>query len=252
MLERALVSRFGLSEAVVVDAAKESSAILPAVGRAVALAIAPSLADGMTIGVGDGESASAVVNNLPKLWLRDVEVVPLIGGVGQLHLASHPSEIARECAGRLNGRAWQVPAPSVMPDASAADQIRQAPAVSEAFAAMRRCGLALVGIGPIDDMTSMVRHGALKLQELEAIAALGAAGMICARAYDKKGRHIWSGLDERTLAISFRDFCAIPSRWVIGTGTKKISALLASFSGSIVTAFGTDAVTARCLLDTIS
>jgi DNA-binding transcriptional regulator LsrR (DeoR family) len=250
VLERALVTRFGLREAVVVEPGDQASPFLPAVGHAVAETIAPSLVDGMTIGVGDGESAAAVVAGLPRLWLHDVEIVPLIGGVGQLHLASHPVEIARALAGRLQGRARQLPAPSVMPDAATAEQVRQAPAVADAFTSMRRCGLALVGIGPIDAMTSMVRHGALTLKELETIAARGAAGMICARAYDGDGKHIPSDLDARTLAISFGDFCMIPSRWVVGVGPSKVAALRAAFAGRIVTACGTDAQTARRLLET--
>jgi len=247
-LERALVKRFGLQRAVVVENHNEPRHTLTALGRVVGEMLALDLVDDLTIGVGDGESAAAVAAGLPHLWLRNVEVVPLIGGVGQLDVATHPVEIAREVAKRLNGRLRQLPAPAVMPDASAASHVMRASAVADAFEAMKRCRLALVGIGPIDRMTSMVRHGALTLSELEAIAALGAVGMICARAYDQGGRHILSDLDARTLAISFEDFKKIPMRWVIGTGSSKIPALHAAFTGTIVTACGVDAATASQLL----
>jgi dihydroxyacetone kinase-like protein len=213
------------------------------VGEALAL----DLADGMTIGV--GESAAAVAAGFPRLWLREVEVVPLIGGVGQLHMASHPIEIARELASRLNGRCWQLPVPSVLPNAETASQLRQAPAVADTFAAMNRCKIALVGIGNIDSTTSMVSHGALTLAELDSVAAEGAIGMICGRAYDVHGTHIPSDLDARILSISLSDFSALPSRWVIGIGQKKVAALRSAFLAGIVTACGTDASTARSLLE---
>jgi DNA-binding transcriptional regulator LsrR (DeoR family) len=249
-LERELAGRFGLQQTVVVESAGQTSSTLSILGRAVGEALALDLADGMTIGVGDGESAAAVAAGFPKLWLHDVEVVPLIGGVGQLHMASHPIEIARELANRLNGRCWQLPAPSVLPDAATTAQLRQAPAVADAFAAMKRCKIAFVGIGQIDAATSMISHGALTLAELDTVAAQGAAGMICGRAYDDHGVRIESDLDTRILAISFADFCALPSRWVIGIGQSKVAALRGAFVGGIVTACGTDESTARNLLAT--
>jgi Putative sugar-binding domain len=59
------------------------------------------------------------------------------------------------------------------------------------------------------------------LAELHTVAAQTAAGMICGRAYDDHGVPIASDLDTRILAISFVDFCALPSRWVIGIGQSK-------------------------------
>jgi deoxyribonucleoside regulator len=247
-LERELAARFGLQQAVVVESAGQPTSTLPILGRAVSEALALELEDGMTIGVGDGESAAAVAAGFPRLWLRDVEVVPLIGGVGQLHMASHPIEIAREVANRLNGRCWQLPAPSVLPDATTAAQLRQAPAVAGAFEAMKRCKIVFVGIGQIDAATSMISHGALTLDELNTVAAQGAVGMICGRAYDDRGVRIESDLDARIMATSFSDFCALPSRWVVGIGQSKVAALRAAFAGGIVTACGTDESTARNLL----
>jgi DNA-binding transcriptional regulator LsrR (DeoR family) len=247
-LERALVDRFGLLQAVVVDTCNDPRHTLDALGRAVGEAMSLDIADNMIIGVGDGESAASVAAAFPRLWLTDVEVVPLIGGVGQLDIPSHPIEVARTIAARLNCRVRQLPAPAVVPDASTAAQIIKAPAVADAFEAMKRCAIAVVGISPIDSDTSMVRHGALTKNELEMIAATGAAGMICARAYDKKGAHIRSDLDARTLAISFDAFRSIPKRWVVGSGQAKAPALRAAFEGGIVTACGTDSAVALHLL----
>jgi deoxyribonucleoside regulator len=151
-------------------------------------------------------------------------------------------------ANRLNGRCWQLPVPSVLPDAATAAQLRQAPALADAFAAMKRCKIAVVGIGQIDAATSMISHGALTLAELDTVATRGAVGMICGRAYDDHGVHIESDLDKHILAISFADFCALPGRWLVGIGQGKVAALRAACAGGIVTACGTDESTARNLL----
>jgi dihydroxyacetone kinase-like protein len=248
-LERALMDRFALVHAVVVQTQDDPRRTLEILGRAVGEALSFELADEMTIGVGDGESAASVAARMPRLWLNNVEVVPLIGGVGQLEVASHPIEVARAMAAKLGGRVRQLPAPAVVPDAATAARIIEAPAVADAFAAMKRCAVAVVGVGPIDAETSLVRHGAFTMRELDAIAAAGGAGMICARAYDEHGAHIASDLDDRTLAISFDAFKRIPKRWVVGPGLAKAPALYAAFAGAIVTACGTDTATARRILE---
>ncbi len=106
------------------------------------------LADVIRFSVGDGESAASVAARMPRLWFNNVEVVPLIGGVGQLDVASHPIEVARAMAARVGGRVRPLPAPAVVPDAATAAQIIEAPAVADAFAAMKRCAVAVVGVGP--------------------------------------------------------------------------------------------------------
>jgi DNA-binding transcriptional regulator LsrR (DeoR family) len=247
-LERALISRFGLAHAVVVETQAEPGRTVEVLGRAVAGTLSFELADDMTIGVGDGDNAAAVAASLPRLWLNNIEVVPLIGGVGQLEMASHPVEVARMLAARLGGRVRQLPAPAVAPDAATAAKIIASATVADAFAAMKRSSVAVVGVGPIDADTSLVKHGALTKDELGSIAAGGAVGMICARAYDWRGAHLPSEIDSRTLAIGFDAFKRIPKRWVVGPGLAKAAALRAAFAGEVVTACGTDAAAAREVL----
>ena len=247
-LERALMERFALEQAIVVDAQTEPGRTHEVLGRAVGEALSFEIVDNMTIGVGDGDSAAAVAAGMPRMWFNNIEVVPLIGGVGQLELASHPIEVARALAARLGAKVRQLPAPAVAPDAATAAKIIESPAVADAFAAMRRSAIAVVGVGPIDSDASLVRHGALTREELDSIAAAGAAGMICARAYDIHGAHLPSEIDSRTLAITFDAYKRIPKRWVIGPGVAKAAALRAAFAGRVVTACGTDSMTARELL----
>lgn len=104
-------------------------------------------------------------------------------------------------------------------------------------------------VGPIDADTALVRHGALTMSDLDTIAAAGGVGMICARAYDERGAHRASDLDDRTLAISFEAFKRITKRWVVNQGIAKAPALCTEFAGAIVAACGTDSATARRILN---
>ena len=247
-LERRLRDRFPVERVVVVEAERNPRITLEHVGHAVAEEIAFRLADDSVIGVGDGESVAAVARSMPRLWLRDVEIVPLIGGVGQLDHAVQSAEIAREMARRIDARVRHLPVPAVMPSAAAAADLIEAPAVRDAFAAMARCSLALVGVGALDETLSLLQQGVVSADDLKDMRRLGAIGMICGRAIDHDGHHVSSDFDKRILSASVPLLQAIPTRFAVAFGRKKASAIRALLKSSLINGIGTDAETARLVL----
>lgn len=248
-LERRLRDCFPVERVVVVEAERNPRITLEHIGQAVAEEIAFRLADDSVIGVGDGESVAAVARSMPRLWLRNAEIVPLIGGVGQLDHAAQPAEVAREFARRIDARVRHLPVPAVMPSAAAAADLIAAPAVHDAFAAMARCSLALVGVGALDETLSLLQQGVVTDAELQHMRQLGAIGMICGRAIDGDGRHISSDFDERLLSASIPLLRAIPTRFAVAFGERKAPAVHALLKSGIINGVGTDAETARLVLD---
>ena len=248
-LEKRLRDCFPVERVVVVETERNPRITLEHVGQAVAEEIAFRLADDSVIGVGDGESVAAVARSMPRLWLRDVEIVPLIGGVGQLDHAAQPAEVAREIARRIDARVRHLPVPAVMPTAGAAAELIAAPAVRDAFAAMARCSLALVGVGALDDTLSLLQQGVVSAEDLANMRRLGAIGMICGRAIDRDGRHIVSDFDNRILSASISLLRTIPTRFAVAFGTRKAPAIRALLKSGLINGIGTDAETARLALD---
>ncbi len=248
-LESRLRDAFAVERVVVVETERNPRLTGEHVGQAVAEEIAFRLADDSVIGVGDGESVAAVARSMPRLWLSDAEVVPLIGGVGQLDHAAQPAEIAREIARRIDGRVRHLPVPAVLPSAAAAAELVAAPAVRDAFAAMGRCTLALVGVGALDETLSLLQQGVVSVAELTHLRRLGAIGMICGRAFGSDGRHISSDFDERMLSASIPLLRSIPVRFGVAFGERKAQAVHALLHSGIVNGIGTDAETARLVLD---
>ena len=247
-LERRLRDSFPVERVVVVETERNPRITLEHVGQAVAEEIAFRLADDSVIGVGDGESVAAVARSMPRLWLRDAEIVPLIGGVGQLDHAAQPAEIAREIARRIDARVRHLPVPAVMPSAAAAADLIDAPAVRDAFAAMARCTLAVVGLGALDETLSLLQQGVVSADDLDTMRRLGAIGMICGRAIDGDGRHVSSDFDRRILSASISLLRTIPTRFVVAFGRRKAPAIRALLKSGLVNGIGTDAETARLAL----
>lgn len=247
-LERQLRERFFVERVVVVNAERNPRITRELVGHAMAEEIAFRLADDSVIGVGDGESVAAMARSMPRLWLGNAEIVPLIGGVGQLDHAAQPAEVAREIASRIDARVRHLPVPAVMPSAAAAADLIDAPAVREAFAAMARCTIALVGLGALDETLSLLQQGVVTADELEQMRGLGAIGMICGRAFDRDGRHVSSDFDDRLLSASIPLFRSVPSRLVVAFGERKAPGIRALLQSGLINGLGTDAETARLVL----
>lgn len=247
-LERRLRERFSVERVVVVNAERNPRITSERVGHAMAEDIAFRLADDSVIGVGDGESVAAMARAMPRLWLRNAEIVPLIGGVGQLDHVAQPTEVAREIARRIDARVRHLPVPAVMPSAAAAAELIAAPAVREAFAAMERCSLALVGMGALDETLSLLQQGVVSTAELEHMRRRGAIGMICGRAFDSEGRHVSSDFDERLLSASIQMLRDVPIRLAVAFGERKAPGIRALLKSGLINGIGTDAETARIVL----
>ncbi len=247
-LEHALEEKFGVPSAVVVHTAEDGAQTRHRLGRAVAEFLAPVLRADTVIGVSDGRTTATVVQHMSRTSLPGLEVVPLIGGVGMVDAPTHPHEVARELAMRIGARTWQLPAPAMVDCHETAATLVDAPIVRAAFEVIRRCSVALVGVGAISPEAAIVRHGVVTVDEIAGVGALGAVGSICARFYDGEGNAVPSELDARTLAITLPQLKSIPFRIAVANGEAKVPALRAGLRGRIVNSLGTDEATAHALL----
>ena len=138
---------------------------------------------------------------------------------------------------------------AVKPNLKDAAELIAAPAVHEAFAAMARCTLALVGMGALDETLSLLQQGVVTAAELEHMRARGAIGMICGRAFDSEGRHVPSDFDTRLLSASIPLLRTVPIRLAVAFGERKAPGIRALLKSGLINGIGTDAETARLILD---
>ena len=248
-LEAALAARFGLTEAIVVETRASLTDTRQVLGGAVARRLADLLGTEAVIGVSDGATTAAVASAAPPLHDRRIDVIPLIGGVGQPQEPTHPIEVGRTLAARLGGRSWLLPLPAVVDTVEAARSLLQASTFADVFDRMGNLTHAVVGIGAIAEDAAIVRHRVITMDDMADAAGRGAVGTICARFYDADGGPMDGPLDARTLAIRLLDLQRTPVRFAVAIGDDKLAAIRAALTGRIVNCLGTDRATAQRLLD---
>ncbi|MFQ3565855.1 MAG: sugar-binding domain-containing protein [Aggregatilineales bacterium] len=247
-LEASLKKRYGLEAAVVVASASSEEATRASLGRAVADFVGTFIHKDSIIGVSDGMTVAAVATSLRAPQPLNVQVVPLVGGVGMPDMYTHPIEVASTVARNLGGITRQLNAPAIVQDAIIRVALLSNPVVSSVFQLIEQCDVAIVGVGAVTEETAMVRNGVMTPLEIEQARMLGAVGAICARFYDAEGMPIHSDLDDRTVSASIDQLRRIQHTIAVAIGTSKTAAIRAALRGKIVRALGTDQTTAADIL----
>jgi DNA-binding transcriptional regulator LsrR (DeoR family) len=252
-LEEALVSRYGLLDAVVADAPSgDELAITSAVGAAAASYLEDVLLGHERIGISSwSETLLAMVMVLGKRPQAVADSVSqVIGGVGIPAAQVQATRLTEQLATLTGGQPLFLPTPGVVSGRVLRDAMLAEPYVTHVVEAWRELTVLLAGIGSLEPSPLLRESGnAIAQSDQEVLRGLGAVGDICLRFFDAQGRHVDSDLDGRVVGIEPDTLLAVPRRIGVAGGSRKHSAIRAAVLGGWVNVLVTDVETAETLLD---
>ena len=230
--------------------------VVPEAGRSteneVALVAASAFLEqvrrGDRIGVAWGRTVYAIADVMPFADLQDVVVVQLCGNLGAPY-SYRPDECTMEIARRLNAKGLNFYAPLVLTSERLAAELRDEPVIREQLAGISQCNIALYSVGTVDEDSHVVKCGALTPDELRALRAEGAAGVIAGQIIDKNGAALDCSYNRRVISADLGSLRAIPKRMMVVHEDVKLDALRAAFAGGFVTHLVVAEPLARRLLD---
>ena len=250
-LENALEKKFGLSQAIIGDAARDSEeAVLTAIGSAAAQFLESTLKTGEVIGISSwSASLLAMVDHMhPPRKVENCLVVQMLGGLGNPAAEQHANRLAIRLARLVHGEARFLPVPGLVGSAGAAKALAQDPYVSETVGLFDKVSLALVGVGALEPSALVASSGnAFSREELEALQKNGAVGDICLRFYDAGGRPVKGAFDGRVIGIDLERLRRVPRSVALCGGKRKFPAILGALRGRWVNTLVTDQFTAQRL-----
>jgi DNA-binding transcriptional regulator LsrR (DeoR family) len=251
-LEDLLEAKFGLNQAIVADASRDSEeSVLSAIGSAAAQFL-ESTVKGEVIGISSwSTSLLSMIDHMHPLRKGGEKslVVQMLGGVGNPSAEQHANRLALRLARMVHGEARFLPAPGVVGSARAAQVLLEDRAVSEAVALFEKVTLALVGVGVLEPSALVVSSGnTFSREELEDLQQNGAVGDICFCFYDTNGREVKGALKGRVIGIDLESLRRVPRSVAICGGKKKFTAILGALRGKWVNTLITDQYTAQRLV----
>jgi len=246
-LADALVERFGLATAHVVDGEGLAGAELTRVVAETAAHFLPEFArPGDEIGVSWGQTVSFVSEHVPHWPVPDLTVRQIIGSMAN-PLVPSCEACSLEIARRLTATCVNLHAPAVLSSADLAARLMEEPILKEQLANVRRCNKAVYSLSDCSPDTHLVKFGVTTREDIARYAAMGAAGIIAGRFVDEEGTPLLGELDRRIVGIDLASLRTMEGLLVV-SGPAKTRASLAALRGGFANHVVADAALAEAIL----
>ncbi len=252
-LEDALVERFGLRAAVVVDVpAAASDQVAQELAReAVAGAAARYLAELRpmgSIGVSWGRTMLELSRFLEPGWTVATEIVQLNGATSRSAQPTRANEIA-ERFGTTTGASIQLlAAPAIVGSRELRVALETDPAVRGTLDAARATSVAIFSLGVLTRESVLVGSGYLTEQDLAELQRAGAVGDVIGRFLRPDGTIASHELDDRTVGLPVAELAAKDVLMGLAAGAGRGPIALASLHARCVNVLVADAGTAEWVL----
>lgn len=245
-LEHELEAATGLSQVIVVPNLSENpSTNLNSVSLAAANFLLKKVAPGDVICMGGGKTLSLVVQSVQNQELKDVTVVPAVGGIQGRHYTD-VNNLAAELASRLGGTSYQLYSQAIADTIEERDTLLNSRHVKEVLDLARNANIAVVGIGNISlDQSDYLKFTSLSQEEInQVVQQEGGVGEILARVFDDCGGACSTLFDQRVVGIELEDLKRIPISIGIAALPEKVVAISAALRGGWLNTLITDEATA--------
>jgi deoxyribonucleoside regulator len=247
-LEDALVERFGLTDAVVVDvpAADDEQLARERVADAAADHLAAIAPTGV-IGVSWGRTMIELAARLQPGWTKADQIVQLNGAISRSARPTRYQDVV-ERFGSTTGAAIQLmPAPAIVGTPELRAALEADSSVAAPLKAARKAGSAVFGMGVMGADSVHVTSGYLDRRDQRRLQRAGAVGDVLGRFITIDGRIALPSLDERTVGLPLAKLCG--KRTVgLAAGPGRGPVALGALRAACIKTFVTDEATADWVL----
>lgn len=248
-LEAALVETFHLNKVVLTEGAGlDQSGLRHSIGIAASDYLQQIVKDDDCVGIGWGRTLFSVVSNLQKNNDIRINVVPMIGGSGDMAPSFQVNELVRLLAEAFGGTYRPIYAPAFTQDIDEWKTIMDTDEVRQVAKLWPMLDIAVVGVGHVEfqKKSSMFFTEHMTTASLAKLKSDGGVGDICGNFFDIQGRPV---MDESGIVgISLKQILKVPEVIVAAGGLKKTQALVGALRGRFIKTLVTDVVTAREVL----
>lgn len=240
IVERELITQFGLKDAFVVPSPLNEQDINESVAQAAAMYIHERLEKTGYINMGYGDTSSRILNHLANICEFPVNVVSLTGGVNY-YLPNTRSSI-------FNAKLYLTPAPLLMASEDIVKAMEQEPSVRQIRHMATLAQMSIVGIGGVDSNATLLTNGTLNHSDVLLLSMQGAVGDMLCHFIDKDGNVIQSSLERRLMSTPLEQLKEMNNSIGVAGGSTKSEAILAALKGNYLDVLITDETTATNVL----
>jgi len=225
-LESLLKKYFNLKDAIVVPTNSYiPDMIRQVIGKAGANYLNSIVKNNCKIGISWGISLYEMVKALEPTEADSIEVVQLIGGLGQTAPVLQSFEFSKQLANKFNGSCHLLHAPGITSKKEIANSLKKDKEISRILELGKDVDIAIVGLDALWRHRSLVRVENLSEDDLRTLEDKKAVGQTCFRFYDIRGNICDENLNERVIGISLDELKEIETVVGIATSLDTVEAI---------------------------
>lgn len=249
-VERQLVQRFGLRDAVVVPT-DDGERLRQHLGRAAALYLERILRDGDTLGIGSGATVSEIPNYIASGAHARCQVVELIGGLSRTDRTVNPYDCSWRLAEALGARSEHLHVPAMVENAQIMEVLLEDSVTRAALERAAGCDLTVIGIG---QLYSPIRATMdyIPAHLLDHLAASGAVGDILLRFFDAAGLPVPAPFDNQVIGLTMEQLGQVPLVIGVAGGIEKAEAIAGALHGRLIDVIICDQAAALAVLQGVA
>ncbi|MFD2705005.1 sugar-binding transcriptional regulator [Salibacterium lacus] len=249
-LEQKLEKQFGLDEAIVLS----TSGFTPEMtkrflGKVGASYLSRQLDDNKKLGLSWGTTIASLVDEYPYERRDNVQIVPLVGGMGRSHVNIHSNSLAFNLAKKMNASCSYLYAPAIVETEDLRDRLIQSKDVAHVLELGRDVDIAVVGMGDPFKNSTMEEIGYLYPEDLHSLRKAGVVGDISSKFFDAVGQEVDHPLNHRVIGVGLQDLKKIPKVIGIVESLYKLESIEAALKGGYLDVLIIDDRTAQELVE---
>ncbi|MCL5071917.1 MAG: hypothetical protein M1308_13640 [Actinobacteria bacterium] len=250
-LERYLEKEFAITTAMVVkNIGLQEHEMKEKIGVVAANYLKNIIKQGDIIGAPWGSTVREVINALPQISNRKVEVVQIGGGTKNAIMDMDCRESAIKLATKLSTNPHLLNAPMVVDCKETCSTLMNDSNIKNIFSFFDKMNIAIMGVGSLYPVPNkgLIESGNISLEECEYLKNLGAVGNLVAHFFDINGNFIHSDIEDRLIAISIETISRIPYTIAVAGGSAKARAILGLLRSNSIKILVTDSTAAEEVL----
>lgn len=247
-LAEALRDRFHLAVCEVIPSGPHQSRIGLGICAAAHLETYLETKTPIVIGLSSGRTLHAMVEQVPAMEQSQHEIVSIIGNMSQRGQAGRHEVVMRLCD-RTGAVAYPMPTPVVAASVQEKELLQTQQSFTTIKSLIEQATVTFVGVGDIRRNCPLQADGFIDDDELYELIDLGAIGEIAGWAYDKDGRLLEKGTNQRVASVPLEQ----PVRRLViavAGGLHKTAAIHAALKGKLISGLITDETGAEIILST--
>jgi DNA-binding transcriptional regulator LsrR (DeoR family) len=172
---------------------------------------------------------------------RPISCISLTGGVSYYLPDNRPHV--------FNANLHLIPAPLLASSLEMAEAIRKEESVNEIFKMAPLASMTVIGIGGINERSTIFSSGTLGKNDMTYLKMKGAVGDDLSHFVDAEGQLVSSSVEDRLISLPLPTLKSLQNVIGVAAGASKVQAIRAILKGRYLNMLITDAKTAKLLLE---